>query len=178
MAKLGIYGKPCKASWKVIVLCPHWQYHLKYTGDQRSVNCYDGSKRATPALHAVTSTYSICVDQFVQRLFFALAVIDDHKVYGGDVKGAFDYSPSPDVSTYMRVYDKCSKWWTQRYNNDINRPHVLSVIRCLQGHPEIGKYYDRYINEMYISKELLSDQLQRETTTPSSKKWLPKNYNQ
>lgn len=33
MAKLGMYGKPCKAPCNAIILCPHWQYHLKRTGD-------------------------------------------------------------------------------------------------------------------------------------------------
>ena len=33
MAKLGMYGKPCKAPRKAIVLRPHWQYHFKRTGD-------------------------------------------------------------------------------------------------------------------------------------------------
>ena len=103
MAKLGMYGKPCKAPRKAVILCPHWQYHLKRTGDSHSRNCYDGSKRAAPALHTVTSTYSSCVNQPVRRLFFALATINDHKVYGGDIKDTFSHSPSPDVPSYMQI---------------------------------------------------------------------------
>ena len=95
-----MYGKPCKAPRNAIVLRPHWQYHLKRTCDWRSCNCCDGSKRTSPALHAVTSTYSSCVNQPVQRLFFALAAINDHEVYGGDIKDAFAHSPNPDVPTY------------------------------------------------------------------------------
>ena len=78
MKRLSMYGQPCKAPCKAIVLCPHWQYHLKRTGNRRSRNCCDSSKRATPALHAVTSIYSSCVDQPVQRLCVALAAIMDH----------------------------------------------------------------------------------------------------
>ena len=43
-----MYGKPCKAPRNAIVLRPHWQYHLKRTGDRRSRNCCNGSKRAAP----------------------------------------------------------------------------------------------------------------------------------
>ena len=69
MAKSGMYGKPCKALCKAIILRSHWQYHLKHTGDRHSHNCCDGSKRAAPALHVVTSTYSSCVNQPIQQLF-------------------------------------------------------------------------------------------------------------
>ena len=154
MAKVGMYGKPCKAPRKAIVLRPHWQYHLKRTGDRRSRNCCDGSKRAAPALHAVTSTYSSCVNQPVQRLFFALAAINDHKVYGGDIKDAFAHSPGPDVPTFVRIDNQYSEWWSQRHKTNINRSHVLPVLRCLQGHPESGKIYERHINQILGSKEL------------------------
>ena len=81
----GAYGrKYCsltkRAPQKAIVLRPHWQYYLKRTGDRWSCNCCDDSKHAAPSLHAVTSTYPSCVDQPVQRVFFALVAINDHKV--------------------------------------------------------------------------------------------------
>ena len=43
MDKLGMYGKPCKAPRKTIILRSHWQYHLKRTCDRRFRNCCDGS---------------------------------------------------------------------------------------------------------------------------------------
>ena len=103
MAKLGMYGKPCKTPCKAIFLRPHWQYHLKRTGDCRFRNCCDGSKRAATALNEVASTYSSCVIQPVQHLFFALAAINDHNVYDGYIKDDFAHSPSPDVSFYLRI---------------------------------------------------------------------------
>ena len=154
MAKLGMYCKPCKAPSKAIVLRPHWQYQLKGTGDRLSRNYCDGSKRAASAFHAVTSTYSSSVDQPVQRLFFALVAINDHKVYGGDIKDTFAHSPSLNVPTYMRIDNVNSEWWAQRYNKNINRSHVLPVLCCLQGHPESGKIYEYHINQILNSKEL------------------------
>ena len=110
MAKLGMYGKPCKTPREAIILRPHWQYHLKRTGNYCSRNCCDGFKCAAPALHVVTSTYSSCVNQPLQRLCFALAAINDHKVYGGDIKDAFTHSPSPDVPSYMRIDNAYFEW--------------------------------------------------------------------
>ena len=110
MERLGMYGKPCKRPPNAIVLCPHWQYHLKRNGDRRSRNCCDGSRRAASTLHAVASTYYSCVNQPVQRLFFALSAILDHKCFGGDTKDAFVHSPSPDVPTYLRIDDAYAEW--------------------------------------------------------------------
>ena len=129
MVKVGMYGKPCKAPCKAIVLHPHWQYHLKRTGDHRSCNCCDGSKCAAPVFHTVTSTYSSCVNPPVQQLVFALAAINGHKVYGGDIKDAFVHSPSPGVPTYMRIDNAYFEWWSQSYDTEINSFHVLPVLR-------------------------------------------------
>ena len=41
---------------------------------------------------------------------FALAAINDHKVYSGDIKDAFAHSPSPDVQIYMRIDHAYSEW--------------------------------------------------------------------
>ena len=153
MAKLGMYSKPCKASCREIILRAHWQYHLKCTDDRRSCNCCDGSKRAAPVLHAVTSTYFSCVNQPVQRRIFTLAAINDHKVYCGDIN-AFVHSRSPDVQSYMRIDNVYSEWWTQRYDKDINRSYVLPVLCCLLGHPENGNYFERHINQILSVKEL------------------------
>ena len=76
------------------------------------------------------------------------------EVYGGDIRDAFAHSPSPDVPSYMQTDDAYSEWWTQRYNKDVNRSYFLPVLRCLRGHPEYGKIYERHINQMLSSKEL------------------------
>ena len=94
------------------------------------------------------------MNQPVERLFFALAAINDHKVYGGDIKDAFAHSPSPDVPTFVRIDNQYSEWWSQRHKTNINRSHVLPVLRCLQGHPESGKIYERHINQILGSMEL------------------------
>ena len=69
---LKMYGEPVRKPPGAIVLCPHWQYSIKRDGTRRSHNCCDGSPRSAPLLHNIASTYSSCVEQPVQRLFFTL----------------------------------------------------------------------------------------------------------
>ena len=64
------------------------------------------------------------------------------------------HNPIPDIPIYMRIDNAYSEWWTQGYNKDINRSHVLPILCCLQGHPESGKIYKRHINQILNSKEL------------------------
>jgi hypothetical protein len=92
---LGMYGDPIPRPPTAIVLRQHWQYHIKRDGTCRARNCCDGSPRAAPALHKLVETYSSCVEQPVQRLFFALAAQLNYQVFGGDAKDAFAHSPPP-----------------------------------------------------------------------------------
>ena len=71
----GLYGSPVSKPPGAIVLRPHWQYSIKQDGTRRSHNCCDGSPRAAPNLDGLISTYSSCVEQPIQRMFFSLAAM-------------------------------------------------------------------------------------------------------
>ena len=77
--KLEMYGQPITLPQNCVLLRPHWQYHVKRSGIRRSRQCADGSKRSAPILHAIVDSYSACVNQPVQRLFFALSAILNHR---------------------------------------------------------------------------------------------------
>ena len=94
-----------------IVLCSHWQYHVKRDGTRRARQCCDGSKRAAPLLHALALTYSSCVEHPMQRLFLATAAHEDLKIYGGDAKDTFAHSPAPDIPTYVTIDDQYADWY-------------------------------------------------------------------
>ena len=102
---LRMYGEPVPRPKdpSAIILRPHWQYKVKSNGKRRSRNCCDGSPRAAPALHGIASTYSSCVEQPVQRLFFALAAHLGYGVYGADATDAYAHSPPPAVPTYVAI---------------------------------------------------------------------------
>ena len=111
--------------------------------------CCDGSKRSVPALHGITSTYSSCVEQPIQRLFFALiTTLKGYLIYGGDAKDAYAHSPPPSVPTFVSIDDQYADWYEWKFGTKLDRKKVLPVQHALQGHPESGKLWERTINKV------------------------------
>ena len=150
---LQMYGKPVPKPRNAIVLRPHWQYSVKRDGTRRSRNCCDGSPRAAPVLHGIASTYSSCVEQPVQRLFFALAAHLGYKVYGGDAQDAYAHSPPPETPTFVSIDDAYADWYEHKFGHPIDRSKVLPVLHALQGHPESGRLWEMHINSILKSLE-------------------------
>jgi hypothetical protein len=150
-----MYGEPVDPPPNAIVLRQHWQYKIKRNGVRRSRNCCDGSPTAAPLLHKVASTYSSCVEQPVQRLFFALAALLNYNVYGGDATDAFAHSPPPDTPTFVHIDDAYAEWYQARHHVPLDRSKVLPVLHALQGHPESGRLWEHYINAILSSSELV-----------------------
>ena len=146
MDTLGMYGKPVPRPPGAIVLRPHWQYHIKRNGTRRSRNCCDGSPRAAPLLHKVVSTYNSCVEQPIQRTFFALAASKGYRVYGGDAEDAYAHSPPPERPTYVSIDDAYADWYEHKHGIKLDRSLVLPVLHALQGHPESGRLWEMHIN--------------------------------
>ena len=144
---LRMYGDPVPrpSDPDAIVLRPLWQYKVKSNGKRRSRNCCDGSPRAAPALHGIASTYSSCVEQPIQRLFFALSA---------DATDAYAHSPPPQVPTYVSIDDAYAEWYESRFGIKIDRSYVLPVLHALQGHPESGRLWEEHINRILKSPEL------------------------
>ena len=90
---LQMNGPPTPRPRNNIVLRPCWQYHIKRNDIHRSRNCCDRSPCAFPVLHVLATTYSSCVEQLIQRLFFALAAAQGLKIYGGNAQDTFAHSP-------------------------------------------------------------------------------------
>ena len=87
-----------------IILCPHWQYAIKCSGVCQSRMCCNGLKKAVPQLHAVASTWSLCVELPIQRLFLGICVNAGLTIYGGGTTDAYAHSPAPN-NTYLQVED-------------------------------------------------------------------------
>jgi hypothetical protein len=151
--KLQMYGPPTARPPNAVVLRPHWQYSIKRDGTRRSRNCCDGSPRSAPALHGIASTYSSCVEQPVQRLFFALSARLGYKVYGGDAQDAYAHSPPPETPTFVSVDDAYADWYAERFGKKLDRSMVLPVLHALQGHPESGKLWEQHITGILKSSE-------------------------
>jgi hypothetical protein len=152
--QLEMFGEPVPKPPGAIVMRPHWQYQLKRDGTRRSRNCCDGSKKSAPILHAIANTYSSCVEQPIQRMFFALAASRGYRIYGGDAQDAYAHSPPPERPTFVSIDNAYAEWYEQKFKKKINRNHVLPVQHALQGHPESGRLWETHINRILLSEKL------------------------
>ena len=75
--------------------------------------CCNGSKRAVPALHAVASTWSSCVELPVQRLFLGISAALNLTIYGGDATDAYAHALASDIPTYLQVDEAYEEWWNE-----------------------------------------------------------------
>ena len=103
----GIFGDPIYPVGlpkNAIILCLHWQYLVKRTGLQQSQICCNGSKCAAPKLHAVASTWLLCVELPIQRLFLGMCAHSGLTIHGGDATDAYRHSPASN-NTYLSVDD-------------------------------------------------------------------------
>ena len=113
--------------------------------------CCNGSKKAAPQLHAVASTWSSCVELPVQRVFLGIAADLGLTVYGGDATDAYAHSPAPS-DTYLAIDDAYADWYKDTFGKEINRRYILPVKHCLQGHPESGKMWMHFIDNILIKE--------------------------
>jgi len=140
-----MYGEPVRKPPGAIVLRPHWQCSIKRDGTRRSRNCFDDSPRSAPLLHGIASTYSSCVEQPAQQLFFALAARENYRVHGGDTQDAYADSPPPETPTFVSIDNTYADWYEHCFKKKLDRSLVLPVLHVLQGHPESGKLWEKHI---------------------------------
>jgi len=101
----------------------------------------------------MASTYSSCVEQPVQQLFFALAARENYQVYGGDAQDAYAHSPPPETPTFVSIDDAYADWYEHRFKKKLDHSLVLPVLHALQGHPESGKLWEKHITAILPSPE-------------------------
>ena len=75
--------------------------------------CCNGSKKAVPQLHAVASTWTLCEEIPVQRLFMGLCADMRLTIYGGDATDAYAHLPAPS-DTYLAVNDTYPDWYYKK----------------------------------------------------------------
>ena len=147
MAHQEMYGEPCFAPDGAIILRQHWNYSIKSDGTRRARNCCDGSPRAAPQLK-LANTYSSCVEQPCMRLFFALCAHDGFISLKVDATNAYANSPPPAQPTFVYIDDQYADWYLARFGIALNRDMVLPVQHALQGHPESGALWEKFVNSV------------------------------
>ncbi len=145
MAKQEMYGDPIHAPADSIVLRQHWNYAIKGDGTRKARNCCDGSPRAAPQLK-LANTYSSCIEQPCMRMFFALCVHEGFISFKVDATNACANSPPPDQPTYAFIDDQYADWYLHCHGIAVSRDMVLPVQHALQGHPESGALWEKFVN--------------------------------
>ncbi|KAI2490688.1 Reverse transcriptase (RNA-dependent DNA polymerase) [Fragilaria crotonensis] len=144
MAKQEMYGAPVVAPKDAIVLRQHWNYAIKGDGTRKARNCCDGSPRS-PQLK-LANTYSSCIEQPCMRLFFALCAHEGYISLKVDATNAYANSPPPNQPTFVIIDDQYADWHLARHGTSVPRNMVLPVQHALQGHPESGALWEKFVN--------------------------------
>jgi hypothetical protein len=147
MAKQEMYGSPVHPPAGAIILRQHWNYSIKSDGIRKARNCCDGSPRSAPELK-LANTYSSCIEQPCLRLFFALCAYEGYVCLKVDATNAYANSPPPDQPTFVYIDEQYADWYCARTGNPISRDMVLPVQHALQGHPESGALWERFVNKV------------------------------
>ncbi len=147
MAKQAMYGDPVYAPRDAIVLRQHWNYAIKGDGTRKARNCCDGSPRAAPQ-RKLANTYSSCIEQPCMRLFFALCAHEGFIGLKVDATNAYANSPPPNQLTFVIIDDQYANWYLSRHGIALSRDMVLPVQHALQGHPESGALWEKFVNSV------------------------------
>ena len=147
MAKQEMYGAPCLPPKDAIILRQHWNYSLKADGTRKARNCCDGSPRAAPQLK-LANTYSSCIEQPCMRMYFALCAHEGYISLKVDATNAYANSPPPEQPTFVYIDDQYADWYAVRHGSPISRDMVLPVQHALQGHPESGALWEKFVNQV------------------------------
>ena len=149
-----MYGKPIRRPRNVIVLRQVWSYTIKADGTRQARNCCDGSKINKGLKYA--RTYSACIGQTSQRLFFSLAASRNYIVMAGDATNAYAQSPPPSESTYVNVDAPYIDWYEQKFGIKLTTDMVLPVQHALQGHPESGVLWATKISKHLLDMGMIN----------------------
>ena len=140
MAKQNMYGEPCFPPKGAIILRQHWNYFLKADGIRKARNCCPQLKLA--------NTYSSCIEQPRMPLFFALCAHEGFISLKVDATNAYANSPPPDQPKFVYIDDQYADWYLARHGIALSRNMVLPVQHALQGHPESGALWEKFVKSV------------------------------
>ena len=124
-----------------------WAYKLKTDGTPKARCALDGSPRQIARRHLkINKTYSACVDQVANRIFWSLASSLNNVVCGIDIVNGYAHAPPPDIPTYLVIDEQYADWYLQKFHEEIDRDLVIPVGKALQGHPEAGASFSKMVN--------------------------------
>ena len=81
-------------------------------------------------MHAVASTWSLCVELPIQQLFLGICANTGLIIYSGDATDAYAHSPAPN-NTYLQVDDAYTEWYKTKTIKTITKRMILPVKHAL-----------------------------------------------
>ena len=96
-------------------------------------------------------TYANCVDHTSSRLFYAVAAVENLKIYGADVTNAFGEAPPPQQGYFIRPDSAFQSWWKHKYGTDLPHGAVIPVQAAMQGHPEAPRLWEKHADTILRS---------------------------
>jgi hypothetical protein len=82
------------------------------------------------------------------RMFLALCANEGYICIKVDVTIAYANLPPPDQPTFVYIDQQYADCFLIRYGFNVPRNHVLPVQHALQGHPESGALWERFVNKV------------------------------
>eukprot|EP00957_Ditylum_brightwellii_P032537 2465371-Ditylum_brightwellii.AAC.1 len=146
MNKCNKYGEPILPPKNTTILCSIWTYVVKHDGRKKACNCCNGSVLKKKG-NDYANTYSTYANQVGIRLFTSIVAIKNLLILGADETNAYAQSPPPSTPTFMRIDDQYDDWYKNKYDKELDRKHVLPVLHALQGHPESGALWGKYVEK-------------------------------
>ena len=131
-------------------------HKLAHKGDEiveKARATCNGGKRHGKAV-TIAETYAVCVEQPVQRLYWALVASLNLTAIGCHVGNAFAEAPAPSQPFYMYIHKIFRDWWENCLGREPSpKGHVLKVNKALQGHPEAPRLWHKHIHRI-LKEEL------------------------
>jgi hypothetical protein len=142
-----MFGSPCPPPSGAYLFHWVWTYKIKTEDNNRrkARAVCDGSSRGGQ-VRIFGHTYAPTPDITDLRIFFALAALAGHLVYGADVSNAFAEADAPAQVYYMRVDAQFRDWWAHLGRPPIPEGYVIPILRNLQGHPEAPRQWSKHID--------------------------------
>ena len=96
----------------------------------------------------VTNTYSSCIEQPCLCTFFALCAYEGNVALKVDATNACANSPLLGQPTFVYIDDQYVDWYAVRHGVKVSRNMVLPFQHALQGHPESGSLWEKFVNRV------------------------------
>ena len=146
--RTGCLGLPCRPPPGSNIMKFTWTYAVKACGKAKARCTLNGSPFEIRRNNLkIKKTYAACVDQVGQKIFWALTAICGYQAVGIDVVNGYAHAPPPGHATFIRIDDQYAEWYHHTYGTEIDRSLVIPVLGALQGHPEAGPAFSKFMNE-------------------------------